>query len=842
NAASGSTVIDENRGQDDLRQNPKKRGTSKDVVASLDQRVAGVEHSMAELKNQVEGLEGLDSDFASMREDFRVALNTLSDELKHEIHDLRDSFMGVNMVDDASKIKMATRYLKDTATLWWRRRFEDIERGWAKMELERRGVQDLSTAIDHAEALIDFSMGRESSEPKDQKVNQEKGGGEKNAQPKGDAARKPPTGKDKNLKTSYKSGGCFICDGPHRARDCSKKASLNGMSAHEDEEASDGGSLGSIWILNAIKANTEVPKVVGKGLQYVEATINGVKVRGLVDSGVTHKFVANDEAKLLGINTTKGSGTIKAVDSPAKAIHRVAKDVRAKIGEWEGTIDLSVVSMDDFKVVLGLEFLDKVLAFLMSFANSLCILDGGKTCMVSTERDAKSGAKTLSAMQFKKGFNKSKPCYLAVTRLETDKGSCKVEVPKVIEQVLYEFKDVMHKELPKKLPPRREVDHTIELETGSNPLPLPAKAPYRMPPPKLEELRNQLKELMDVGYIRPLKDSYGAPVLFQRKKDGSLRMCIEYRALNKVTINNNYPISIIANLFDQLGKARYFTKLDLRPGYYQVRITEGDEAKTTCVTRYGSYEFLVMPFGLTNAPATFCTLMNKLYHLFLDKFIVVYLDDIVVYIHTLEEHFLHLKQVLQVLQDNELYVKLEKCSFAQDEVKFLGHKIKDGGLIMDGAKIKAIQDWEPPTKVTELRSFIGLVNYFQRFIMGYSAIASSLTDLLKKNKAWIWDEECQAAFESLKKAIMEEPVLRLPDVTMPFELHTHASDFAIGGVLMPDEHPITFESQKLNETERRYTVQKKEMTTIVHCLRILRHYLLGSRFVIKTDNIATSYF
>ncbi|GJS42271.1 putative nucleotidyltransferase, ribonuclease H [Tanacetum coccineum] len=255
-------------------------------------------------------------------------------------------------------------------------------------------------------------------------------------------------------------------------------------------------------------------------------------------------------------------------------------------------------------------------------------------------------------------------------------------------------------------------------------------------------------------------------MLFQKKKDGSLRMCIDYQALNKVTIKNKYPIPLIANLFDQLGKGRYFTKLDLRSGYYQVRIAEEDEAKATCVTRYGSYELLVMPFGLTNAPATFCTLMNKLFHPFLDKFVVVYLDDIVVYSHTLKEHVLHLKQVFQMLQENELYVKLEKCSFAQDKVEFLGHKIKDGGLMRDGAKIKAIQDWEPPTKVTELRSFLGLVNYYRRFIMGYSAIASPLTELLKKNKAWIWDEECQATFKSLKKTVIEEPVLRLPNVTV----------------------------------------------------------------------------
>nr|GFA05301.1 hypothetical protein [Tanacetum cinerariifolium] len=424
---------------------------------------------------------------------------------------------GVNVVDDASKIKMATRYLKDTTTSWWRRRYEDIDRGTATIDIWAEFVVDfrkqfypenakneaksrlyLSMAIAYAEALIDFSIRRESSKLKDRKVNQEKGEGEKNAQPKVDAAHKPPIGKDKNLKTNYKSGGSFICDGPHRARDCPKKASLN-----------------------------------GKDLQYVEETINGVKVRIVVDSGVTYNFVADDEAKRLGINATKGSETIKAVNSLAKAIHGVAKDVRAKIGDCEGTIDLSVVLMDDFKVVFGLEFLDKVRAFSMPFVNSLCILDGGKTYMVSKERDAKSRAKTLSAMQFKKEFNKSEPSYLAITRLETDEGSSKVEVPKVIERVPDEFKDVNPKELPKKLPHRREVDHTIE------------------------------------------------------KKDGSLRMCIDYRALKKVTIKNKYPIPLIVDLFDQRGKARYFTKLDLRSGYYQS--ISPTSHKVHCLVTHGTH-------------------------------------------------------------------------------------------------------------------------------------------------------------------------------------------------------------------------------------------------------------
>ncbi|KAI5671867.1 hypothetical protein M9H77_12231 [Catharanthus roseus] len=255
-----------------------------------------------------------------------------------------------------------------------------------------------------------------------------------------------------------------------------------------------------------------------------------------------------------------------------------------------------------------------------------------------------------------------------------------------------------------------------------------------MAPPELAELKKQLKSLIDAGFIRPSKAPF-------------------------------------ADLFDQLGHARYFTKLDLRSGYYQVRIAEGDEPKTTCITRYGSYEFLVMPFGLTNAPATFCTLMNKLFHPYLDQFVVVYLDDIVIYSQTMEEHKEHLRKVFQVLKNNELYVKKEKCSFAQEEVLFLGHKIKGGKLMMEDTKVQAIQRWEPPTK---------------------------------KNRPWAWSEDCQRAFEDLKKAICKDPVLNLPDYSKSFEVHTDASDFAIGGVLMQDGHPIAYESRKLNETEPRW--------------------------------------
>ncbi len=218
------------------------------------------------------------------------------------------------------------------------------------------------------------------------------------------------------------------------------------------------------------------------------------------------------------------------------------------------------------------------------------------------------------------------------------------------------------------------------------------------------------------GYIKPNKSPYGAPVLFVHKKDGTLRMCVDYRALNKVTVKNRYPLPRIDDLFDRLSKAKMFSRIDLRSGYYQIRITEGDKEKTPCRTRYGSYEFLVMLFGLTNAPATFCNLMNDIFREWLDDFVVVYIHDILIYSAFMEEHVEHLWKVFQKLKENKLYAKVEKCKFGVTKMDFLGHRITQKGLKMDDHKVKAILDWEPPKLVPALRSFLGLVSYYRKFI------------------------------------------------------------------------------------------------------------------------------
>jgi hypothetical protein len=279
---------------------------------------------------------------------------------------------------------------------------------------------------------------------------------------------------------------------------------------------------------------------------------------------------------------------------------------------------------------------------------------------------------------------------------------------------------------------------------------------------ELAELKVQLQELLDKGFIRPRNSPWEAPVLFVKKKDGTLRLCIDYRQLNKVTVKNRYPLPRIDDLFDQLKGARVFSKIDLRFGYHQLRIKEQDIQKTAFRTRYGHYEFSVMPFGLTNAPAMFMDLMNWVFWPYLDQYVVVFIDDILVYSNSHLEHEQHLRVVLQTLRENQLYAKLDKCEFWLKEVVFLGHVISAEGIFVDPIKVEAVLKWERPTNMTEIRSFLGLAGYYRRFIEGFSTIASPLTKLTRKEVRFVWSEECEASFQELKERLTSAPVLALP--------------------------------------------------------------------------------
>ena len=274
-----------------------------------------------------------------------------------------------------------------------------------------------------------------------------------------------------------------------------------------------------------------------------------------------------------------------------------------------------------------------------------------------------------------------------------------------------------------------------------------SRAPYRMAPTELKKLKSQLQELLDKGFIRPSVSPWGALVLFVKKKDGLLRMCIDYRQINKVTVKNKYPLPRIKDLFDQLKGADVFSKIDPRSGYYQLRVKEVDVSKTAFRTRYGHYEFLVMPFGLTNAPVAFMDLMNRVFRPYVDQFVVVFIDDILVYSKDAQEHEQHLRIVLETLRENSLYAKFRKCDFWLKEDSFLGHIVYVEGIRVDSAKIEVVVNWKPPRNVTELRSFLGLAGYYRRFVRGFSVIPSPLTKLLRKGIKFEWTDKCHNSFE-----------------------------------------------------------------------------------------------
>jgi hypothetical protein len=305
--------------------------------------------------------------------------------------------------------------------------------------------------------------------------------------------------------------------------------------------------------------------------------------------------------------------------------------------------------------------------------------------------------------------------------------------------VVKDFPDVFIEELPG-MPPDREVEFVIDLLPGTT---LTSKRPYEMSVEELKELKKQLTKLQEARYIRPSSSPWGASVLFVQKKNGSQRMCVDYRSLNDVTMKNKYPLPRIEDLFDQMRGARVFSKIDLRSGYHQMKIRPSDIPKMAFSTWYGLYQFTVMSFGLTNAPAYFMNLMNKVLMEYLDRFVVVFIDDILIYSKSESDHEEHLRLVLQKLRDNQLYAKYRKCEFWIGEVPFLGHIISNGGISVDPAKVMEIVAWSIPTTVTEIQSFLGLVGYYRRFIEGFSKIAKPMTSLMEKGREFKWDEKCQ---------------------------------------------------------------------------------------------------
>ncbi|XP_057529968.1 uncharacterized protein LOC130808520 [Amaranthus tricolor] len=392
--------------------------------------------------------------------------------------------------------------------------------------------------------------------------------------------------------------------------------------------------------------------------------------------------------------------------------------------------------------------------------------------------------------------------------------------PRVLE-LLEEFSDVFPQELPEGLPPLRGIEHQIDLIPGSQ---IPNKPIYRTNPQEALELQKQVDEILAKGYVRESISPCVVPTLLVPKKDGTWRMCIDSRSVNNITIKYRFPIPRIDDMLDELTGAHWFSKIDLRSGYHQIRMKEGDEWKTTFKTKYGLYEWLVMPFGLTGAPSTFMRLMNEILRPFLGKFVVVYLDDILIYSKEIEEHFRHLRLVFKVLREQRLYEKLEKCHFLSQEISFLGFIINREGVKADPKKIEAIKGWPTPNSITQVRSFHGLASFYRRFIHNFSSIMAPITECTKKGE-FQWTQGAQRAFELIKEAMCRAPVLKLPDFTQPFEVECDASGKGIGAVLTQGGRPVAFFSEKLNQSRLNYSTYDKEFYAMVRALEHWMQYL-----------------
>jgi hypothetical protein len=519
----------------------------------------------------------------------------------------------------------------------------------------------------------------------------------------------------------------------------------------------------------------------------------------LFDSGASHSFISQKfSAKCqLPFYHTKGSFMI-ATPGGKIATNQLNRNVPISMGSKIFKTTLLIFGLEGMDFILGADWMTQ----------HRVVLDVAARALEVRSRTSEDLVLYLPSQDC------TRSCAFAM-----------MESPLKKILVVCEYADVFPDELPG-MPPDRDIEFAIELQPRTTPI---SKRPYRMPPAELAELKKQLQELLDKGFIRPSTLPWGCPALFVKKKDESLRLRIDYRSLNAVTIKNKYPLPRIDVLFDQLFRAKVFSKIDLRSSYNQIKIQASDILKTAFSTRYGLYEFLVMSFGLTNAPTYFMYLMNLVFIPELDKFMVVFIDAG------------HLHVVLHRLREHRLYAKLSKCDFWLKEIKFLGHTISQVGIAVDLDKVQEVMNWKPPTTVRQIRSFLGLAGYYRRFIPDFSRIAKPITELLKKEAKFVWGQKCEDAFHTLRQHLTTTPVLAQPESNKPFDVYCDASGTGLGCVLMQDNRVIAYASRALRPHEQNYPTHDLELAVVVHALKMWRHYFMGTHCNILTDHKSLKY-
>ncbi|KAJ9544173.1 hypothetical protein OSB04_023880 [Centaurea solstitialis] len=563
----------------------------------------------------------------------------------------------------------------------------------------------------------------------------------------------------------------------------------------------------------------------------LEGVINEQRVVILIDSGATHNFISTEIVEKKGIKVEKTSEYMITLGLGEKVRGiGICRHVEVNLQGLEIIDDFLPIQLGNSDVILGMQWLETLGTTWVNWKEQIMKFTvAGRTVTLKGNPALGRSLVSLKAM--------SKILQQEGQMILVELGSCLLskeesqepQTPPEIQSVLSEFEHVFN--MPGELPPQRERDHAINLKEGTE---IVNVRPYRYQHYQKNEIEKLVKEMLEAKIIRPSSSPFSSPILLVKKKDGSWRFCIDYRALNKATVIDKFPIPVIDELIDELHGAKVFSKLDLKSGYHQIRMRSEDVYKTAFRTHQGHYEFMVMPFGLVNASSTFQGLMNEVFKDYLRKFVLVFFDDILVYSPTMELHVEHLKVVLQVLADNQLYANKKKCEFAKERLGYLGHVISKAGVEVDESKIKSITEWQVPRNVTELRGFLGLSGYYRKFVKGYGIMASLLTDLLKKNQ-FEWSNEANTAFNRLKEALSTAPVLKLPDFSTEFVIETDASGTGVGAVLMQKEQPVAYYSQVLGTRARQKSAYEKELMAIVFAVKKWRPYLLGSHFTVRSD-------
>lgn len=648
---------------------------------------------------------------------------------------------------------------------------------------------------------------------------------------------------DRELQEKRAKGLCFRCDERWGVGHQCKRREVSVLLVDEEEGENDGedGEFQAIEIPEEEEIPTTVSmnSIVGLSnprTMKLIGTIGGGEVVVMVDPGATHNFISLKAVEHLGIPVQKSGGFgVSLGNGEAIRGTGICRDVKLRFNdEVMVTEDFLPLELGNSDVILGVQWLEKLGSVVTNWKTQVMNYKVGEET-VTLRGDPSLTRSKISLKSMLRVLRKHGGGILVEYNHMARAELTKAEQPLFLCELLEEFGEVF--EQPQGLPPRRGHEHAIVLKEGSNPV---GVRPYRYPQIQKDEIERLIREMLEAGIIKPSSSPFSSPVLLVKKKDGSWRFCVDYRALNKETIPDKYPIPVIDELLDELHGSRIFSKLDLKAGYHQILVRPEDTHKTAFRTHEGHYEFLVMPFGLTNAPATFQSLMNEVLRSFLRKFVLVFFDDILVYSSCEADHIKHLNVVLGTLKRHKLFANFKKCEFGKKEVAYLGHVISDLGVAVDQEKVQAIREWEAPRNLRELRGFLGLTGYYRKFLANYAQIAQPLTDQLRKD-CFGWTIEASYALERLKEAMITAPVLAMPDFQKLFILETDASGYGLGAVLMQDTRPIAYYSRILGPRARGKSIYEKELMAVCLSVQKWKHYLLGRHFVIRTDQQSLRY-